>query len=316
VPRVKWFCIGAFTSMLVFLAFFPRARPVLIPYYSYLRMLALSSLGKNPVCSAADAARGIEMLLREERVVAEIAQTSRHLQTDANRNSLWDTPRGQFWLPPGADRGFLSSLVTEQTVGIYRYPEAGVRRGDIVLDCGANVGAYTREALRDGARLVVAIEPAPENLLCLRRNLAGEIAEGKVVVYEKGVWDREEERVLEVRERNPGANAVCRDAGGCVGPRIRLTTIDKLVSELALPRVDFIKMDIEGAEQQAVAGAGATLAKYRPRMAIATEHLEVLENAKAVVRLVRKLQPAYRLNCGRCESRPGRIVAPDVLHFH
>jgi FkbM family methyltransferase len=33
-----------------------------------------------------------------------------------------------------------------------------------------------------------------------------------------------------------------------------LTTIDKMVSELKLPRVDFIKMDIEGTEQNAILG--------------------------------------------------------------
>jgi FkbM family methyltransferase len=38
----------------------------------------------------------------------------------------------------------------------------------VVLDCGANVGVHTREALERGAKLVVAIEPAPERMaLCL-----------------------------------------------------------------------------------------------------------------------------------------------------
>jgi len=51
-----------------------------------------------------------------------------------------------------------------------------------------------------------------------------------------------------------------------------LTTIDKLSPELGISRVDFIKMDIEGAEKQALNGARATLAKYKPELAIATEH--------------------------------------------
>src|SRR6185295_8605294 len=151
----------------------------------------------------------------------------------------------------------------------------------------------------------------PENIVCLRRNLAAEIADGRVTIYEKGVWDRDEELVLEVAAKNPGANAVCSDSGGCVGPRIRLTTIDKLVSELALSRVDFIKMDIEGAERKALAGGAATLAKHRPRMAIATEHLDVLENARAVLQVVREAQPLYQVNCGHCGTREGGIVTPD-----
>src|SRR5260370_17207178 len=39
------------------------------------------------------------------------------------------------------------------------------------------------------------------------------------------------------------------------GSALPLTTIDKIVSELALDRVDFIKMDIEGAEPNALRGA-------------------------------------------------------------
>jgi hypothetical protein len=43
-----------------------------------------------------------------------------------------------------------------------------------------------------------------------------------------------------------------------------LTTIDKLTAELKLERVDFIKMDIEGAEQRALMGAQQTLEKSPP----------------------------------------------------
>ena len=315
MSRVKWFCAGALSSMVVFLIFYPRARSNFIPYYSYLRMAAFTWRGKNPLCSTTDAARGRDLSRRREFAAEEVSGTVRVLRSDADHYNLWDTPKGEWWAPPGADRGFVSALVAEQTAGIYSYHGRGVRSGDIVLDCGANIGAFTREALRSGAKLVIAIEPAPENIVCLRRNLAAEIAEGRVTIYEKGVWDRDEELVLEVAAKNPGANAVCSDSGGCVGPRIRLTTIDKLMSELALPRVDFIKMDIEGAERKALAGGAATLAKHRPRMAIATEHLDVLENARAVLQVVREAQPLYQVNCGHCGTREGGIVTPDVVHF-
>ena len=49
----------------------------------------------------------------------------------------------------------------------------------MVLDGGAHVGVYVREALDRGARLVVAIEPAPANVECLRRNFPEEIADGR-----------------------------------------------------------------------------------------------------------------------------------------
>ena len=47
---------------------------------------------------------------------------------------------------------------------------------------------------------------------------------------------------------------------------------DKMMAELRLERADFIKMDFEGAEPRALAGAKETLAKYKPRMAIRVYH--------------------------------------------
>jgi predicted RNA methylase len=62
-----------------------------------------------------------------------------------------------------------------------------VPAGAVVLDCGAHVGVYTRRALNEGAAKVIAIEPVPQTVECLRRTFRREIAEGRVVVYQKGV---------------------------------------------------------------------------------------------------------------------------------
>lgn len=43
-------------------------------------------------------------------------------------------------------------------------------------------------------------------------------------------------------------------------------TIDELVDSLGLPRLDWIKMDIEGAEVEALKGAMKTLSRYRPTL--------------------------------------------------
>lgn len=50
------------------------------------------------------------------------------------------------------------------------------------------------------------------------------------------------------------------------------TTIDQLVSEQQIDRVDFIKMDIEGAELNALKGAEAVIRKFKPTLAIALYH--------------------------------------------
>src|SRR5262249_42061285 len=99
----------------------------------------------------------------------------------------------------------------EQQRDIYGVNSRGVRTGDIVLDCGANVGVYTRRALDAGAKKVIAIEPAPENILCLRKTFAQEIAGGRVVVYPKGVWDKDDILPMNVDPANSARDSFVRE---------------------------------------------------------------------------------------------------------
>jgi FkbM family methyltransferase len=188
----------------------------------------------------------------------------------------------------------------------------GERRGDIVLDCGANVGVYTRTALASGAKLVVAIEPAPENVECLRRNLAQEIAAGKVILYPKGVWDKDDTLELHRDPKNSARDSLFKLAGDAIETiQVPLTTIDKLVTELKLDRVDFIKMDIEGAERNAVLGAKETLRKFKPRMALCVYHKS--DDPIAIPRAVLDLAPGYQVYTQGLLIN-GPIIA-EVAHF-
>lgn len=91
-----------------------------------------------------------------------------------------------------------------------------------------------------------------------------------------------------------------------------LTTIDKLADELKLERVDYIKMDIEGAEPNALLGARATLAKFKPRMAISAYHAP--DHPKRIPEVIRAAYPDYKSACGPC-AEAGHGVRPDVLYF-
>ena len=55
---------------------------------------------------------------------------------------------------------------------------------------------------------VVSIEISPSSAECIRRNTAAEIAAGRVIVYPKGVWDKEDMMMLNVDDTNFAANSV------------------------------------------------------------------------------------------------------------
>jgi hypothetical protein len=93
---------------------------------------------------------------------------------------------------------------------------------------------------------------------------------------------------------------------------VPLTTIDALVAKYQLERVDFIKMDIEGAEMAAIRGAAQTLRRFRPRMALATYHTP--QDIAGVPREVGGIRTDYQIQPSRC-LRWGRRVIPNILFF-
>jgi FkbM family methyltransferase len=192
----------------------------------------------------------------------------------------------------------------------------GVRSGDIVIDGGAHVGTFTDEALRRGAAKVIAAEPEPVNAECFRRNFSKEIGEGRVVLVEKGVWSSETTLELSVAKDNSGMNSFVLDQGsGTTKISLPLTQIDTLVRQLGLPRVDFIKLDIEGAEREALKGGLETLRQFRPRLMLEMYHRP--DDRQVLPVIIRQAHADYGIICGPCEfDQQRKEVVPHVFYMN
>jgi len=246
---------------------------------------------------------------RTERVAA-VAETVHFARQDGTGYELWSTSEGHWWIPTGQSPALIEVLA-EQESGIYEDHQVTIRPGDVVLDCGANIGGYTRHALNAGAKVVVAVEPSADGVECLRRNLAEEIAEGKVIVCAKGVWSSE--RMLQLSGSGVAAHIVEKPRGELTGAvSVALTTIDQIVDNLKLTRVDFIKMDIEGAEVNALIGAQRTLSTFKPRLALAGYHRQ--KDSEEIPREVLKAWSGYTCQYGMC-YHPA-LVRPETIFFH
>jgi FkbM family methyltransferase len=283
--------------------------------YSYqpVRLAAWYYLGRAQGCPLENSLQAPAEIASQIATKDRILYASKKLQTDEKGFELWQTPHGEYWIPKGS-HFVLPFNLAEQARNIYTPGDVHVKSGDVVLDCGANIGVYTRKALDAGAAKVIAIEPAPENLECLRRNFKSEIEAGKVVVYPKGVWDKDDMLTLHVDPHNSAADSFLIEREGHTDERkIPLTTIDKLVAELKLDRVDFIKMDIEGAEVRALHGARAAIAKNHPRMALSTYHAP--DHPVEVPKAVRAAWDGYRSACGVCAELPFGL-RPDIMFFY
>jgi FkbM family methyltransferase len=142
-----------------------------------------------------------------------------------------------------------------------------VKAGDIVFDCGANVGVFSRYCVGKGASLVLALEPNPKPEV--QASLAYNIGPtGKAIPLAVAAWMKNTRLPFQSDISVPTASKITlTDATDVQGE-----TIDNLVWRYKLPRVDFIKMDIEGSEMQALRGAVKTITEHKPRMALCVYH--------------------------------------------
>jgi len=283
-----------------------RLYPPLVPW-------GVAVLSGDSVCASGDVFRGAQTRYALENRRAAIQNDLRILEEDPEGYVRWEYSGGSFWVPKGSE-GSLATLLAQQEVNEYGDERQGLRPGDVVLDGGAHIGIYSRKALHEGAKLVVAIEPAPANVECLRRNLRDEIAAGQVIVYPKGIWDKEDLLPLFEDPTNSAADRfVAPDDTSVSTHSIALVPIDVLVRELGLPPITLIKMDIKGATVRALQGGRQTILQDKPRLVISTE--EEIDSLEEITSVVESLGVGYLRECGSCSFRNGFEVFPDVVFF-
>ncbi|MEO8048943.1 MAG: FkbM family methyltransferase [Acidobacteriota bacterium] len=266
----------------------------------------------SPYCPVWRSVVDAQMKIDQAASETEIRAQSHVVRKDGSYK-LWSTPAGEYWVPDTSD-DILSILLAQQKRKIYgNAATGGVRKGDIVLDGGAHIGTYVKTALDAGAEKIVAVEPSPEALECLRRNFAKEIAAGRVIVYPKGIWDEEKHLVFYANGNGAaGDSFVSKAADARVIADIPVTTVDKIVKELNLPRVDIIKADIKGAGTRMIKGGVETIRAYHPRIVISVE--EEPENPVEIHDAVMKIAPNYHFRAGPCEFGDGEI-RNDTIFF-
>ncbi len=148
--------------------------------------------------------------------------------------------------------------------------ESFVRPGDCVVDIGANVGFYTvRLSEAVGPRgMVHAFEPVPETFAILS-DIVRRLPLPNVVLHACALADGEGAAEMVVPGEAGGADNLylAHLAGEDPGPgrrvRVETTTLDGL-RRGGLPRIAFIKCDVEGAELLVLRGAGAVFRGDRP----------------------------------------------------
>jgi FkbM family methyltransferase len=161
----------------------------------------------------------------------------------------------------------------------YEYHRSNVHckteAGDVVIDAGCCWGETTlyfaHEAGPDG--IVVGFEFIPSNLEVLRRNEdLNPLLKERIRLVENPIWSSSGRKLYYV-DWGPGSRVTddIKKYHSWEG-MVETATIDETVERLGLSKVDFIKMDVEGAELDALRGAEASIRRHRPKLAISIYH--------------------------------------------
>lgn len=190
---------------------------------------------------------------------------------------------------------YLTNPVTLFDVKQYEHDKANVRavKDDVVIDgggCFGDTATYFAHHVGPSGSVHV-FEFVPSNISILERNLnLNPELNSRVTIAKHPIWNASDQNVY-VRDRGPASDVVMEEKAG-YDIKARTVTIDDYVKRAGLKRVDFIKLDIEGAEENALLGAEKTIREMRPKMAVCLYH-----SAKDFVRLPRLLDqycPDYK----------------------
>ena len=145
-----------------------------------------------------------------------------------------------------------------------------LKPGMVFVDVGANDGYYTLFAARrvGPQGRVVSIEPSSRERGHLERNLARN-GTGNVEIVPAALGAALGHADLHLAHgAHSGHNTLGRFAHDSVVSagveRVPLETLDAVVTRLRLPRIDVVKIDVEGGEANVIAGARMMLAAMRP----------------------------------------------------
>lgn len=142
-------------------------------------------------------------------------------------------------------------------------------RDTVIVDAGANIGYLTLQFARacpDG--FVYAFEPDSDNYRDLERNMGLNYFRN-VKTYHVALGAKSgKETLYKIYPRNPGTNRILPavPAGSYTSEMVKVATLDEVVEQTGISRIDLWKIDVEGYEMAALQGGITSIKKWKPTL--------------------------------------------------
>jgi FkbM family methyltransferase len=133
--------------------------------------------------------------------------------------------------------------------------------GNLCLDIGAHVGIWSKRLSKDFSQ-VICFEPLGKHIVCHKKNCENL---SNITLHECALSDVESDSVMTTRDFNSGMSSLLERR---FKDKNEVVVKTKILDSFNLPKIDFIKIDVEGYEKQVLIGGKETILKWKPKIYI------------------------------------------------
>lgn len=165
---------------------------------------------------------------------------------------------------------------------------------EVYVDCGAYIGDTIiefAETVHNKYKKIFAFELDSENYSKMKKNLADY---SDVICYNYGVWSKTKELEYGIGSSNNEPDAgksiyKTEDSENNIVQKAKVVSLDEILKN---EEITFIKMDVEGAEIDALKGAANIISNQKPKLAISVYHKT--SDFWQIPKLIKEFNPKYK----------------------
>jgi len=189
--------------------------------------------------------------------------------------------------------GILATYLLKQYEYKNTTPHIKAVEGDYVIDaggCWGDTALYFAHEVGISGK-VFTFEFIPSNLIIMKNNLdLNSSIKNRIAIAENPLWSVPNKKLYYL-DKGP-ASRVSNEKESDSFKEVSTASIDDFLEKNKIDKIDFIKMDIEGAELDALKGSENAIRKFRPKLAISVYHN--LEHFYSIPNYLDSLQLGYK----------------------
>jgi FkbM family methyltransferase len=152
-----------------------------------------------------------------------------------------------------------------------------LKPGVVFVDVGANIGCHSLVASKIASK-VIAVEPEPNVRNRLIENIKLNSIKN-IIVYDYAISDYIGKAIF-YPPKNNQSNKVLgslsfREQNEEIGFEVKVTSLDELLKNE--PRIDFIKIDVEGHNREVILGAKNIIKKHNPKILYEVDGTDIIQ---------------------------------------